>query len=448
MTRLASTGRSGDWLDSMDYFDMLTPVKPFAAKTFAFAAALVLPLTTMRGEAALTVSTNFESASAHVLALSDNPQSIQIEPGGNPDRGWPCWWYFRVDGVNPSLPLEVKVTASDATLPAMINKPARKLAPAWALPKCAAISSDGRTWSRTAPGERHGKTTTYRITSPSNTVWIAWGPPFGPTDASNFISNLASTHPFVKPFTLTVSREGRQAPAVRFIEGDKPVTQRHGVWIIARQHAWEVGGTWVNAGLAEWLAGKSEPAQWVRQNAEVFLVPIMDVDDVATGDGGKECLPQDPNQDWSAQPHFLEVAAVEKGVLALAKEGRMDLMIDLHNPGAGATQVNLWLTPTNYIGAQAAANQDQLFTTISREVTEPLTVAAKPVWDGPGPHWATLSCPWVYRHGNPQTVAITMETAWNSAAGTTNGFKAVGEQLGVAIASYLRSLSNNPAKSN
>jgi len=226
------------------------------------------------------------------------------------------------------------------------------------------------------------------------------------------------------------------------------VTQRPGVWILARQHAWESGGTWVGVGLAEWLAGNSESAQWVRQNAEVFFVPVMDVDHVATGDGGKECIPQDPNQDWSANPHWPEVAAVEKGVLALAKEGRMDLLLDLHNPGATATQVTLWLTPTNYLGAQAAANQNQLFTIVSREVTEPLSVAAEPHWDGPGPHWPTLSCPWVYEHANPQTVAITVETAWNTPVGTTTGYRAVGQRLGVAMASYLRNRSSSPAKPN
>jgi hypothetical protein len=130
------------------------------------ALVLVLPLTPVRSEAALAVSTNFEGGSAKVLAINDNPQSVQIEPGGDPERGWPCWWFLRVDGVNPAQPLEVKVTASGATLPARIGKPARKLAPAWALPKCAATSSDGRAWNQTAPGERHGNSTTSSPTWP------------------------------------------------------------------------------------------------------------------------------------------------------------------------------------------------------------------------------------------------------------------------------------------
>lgn len=433
-------------VDFADHSHMLTLMKHVGDKTFAFAVAFALLLMPVLSKAALTVSTNFEGGSAKVLAMSDNPQSVQIEPGGEADRGWPCWWFLRMDGVNPSQPLEVKVTASSAMLPAMIGKEARKLAPAWALPRQAAISDDGREWRQTAPGEMNGNATTYRITAPSKTVWIAWGPPFGPMDAAGFINKLASAHPYVKPFTLTVSREGRQVPAVRFIEGTRPLTQRPGVWILARQHAWESGGTWVGVGLAEWLADNSESAQWVRQNAEVFFVPVMDVDHVATGDGGKECIPQDPNQDWSASPHWPEVAAVEKGIQALAGEGRMDVLVDLHNPAASAKQVNVWLTPTNLLGTQAAANQNQLFTNLSREMTEPLSVAADPHWDAPGPHWHTLSCPWVYEHANPQTVAITVETAWNTPVSTTTGYRAVGQRLGIALASYLRNRSSSPAK--
>ena len=36
--------------------------------------------------------------------------------------------------------------------------------------------------------------------------------------------------------------------------------------------------------------------------AEIVLVPIMDIDNAATGNGGKDALPQDHNRDWSDQP--------------------------------------------------------------------------------------------------------------------------------------------------
>ena len=113
--------------------------------------------------------------------------------------------------------------------------------------------------------------------------------------------------------------------------------------------------------------------------------------------------------------------------LTLVKEQRMDLLVDLHNPGAGAKQVDLWISPTNLIGAVQARNQDRFVAALRREVREPIPVKSEPHWDGPGKDpfwqqaWHDLTCPWTYEHGNPHTVAITMETPWNVPASTADG---------------------------
>lgn len=76
-------------------------------------------------------------------------------------------------------------------------------------------------------------------------------------------------------------------------------------------------------------------AAWLRQHAEIFVVPIMDVDNTATGNGGKNALPQDHNRDWSSQPHWNEIIAAKRRVSDLIAEGRMDVFLDLHNPAPG-----------------------------------------------------------------------------------------------------------------
>jgi hypothetical protein len=38
-----------------------------------------------------------------------------------------------------------------------------------------------------------------------------------------------------------------------------------------------------------------------------------------------------------------------------------------------------------------------------------------------------LTCPWVYEHANPQTVAVTLEVPWNADASTISGYRSVGE---------------------
>lgn len=409
-----------------------------------FGCMLLFGVAATRSSAALTLSTNFESGSARVLAIDAATQTVRISPAGDPTRGWPCWWYLRIDGVDPAKPLTVEVAASQAMLPAFGPKRPRSLAAAWSFPTQAAISTNGVVWGRTPKLERRGNIAVYRVSAGAPTVWLAWGPPFTPADAGAFIQRAAERHSFATAFTLARSLEGRAAPALRIADGDKPAGERRGIWILARQHAWEAGGTWVGIGFAEWLMSQDERARWLRQNAEVFFVPIMDVDRVATGDGGKEGLPQDANFDWSEAPHWPEVAAAQKRITALVKERRMDLLVDLHNPGAGQKEVDLWITPTNLIGALQAQNQERFVAALRQEVRAPIPVKAAPHWDGPGndPFWQAawheLTCPWVYEHGNPQTVAITMETPWNTPASTVDGYRAVGVRLGLAIEKYFR----------
>jgi hypothetical protein len=204
------------------------------------------------------VTTNFESGSARVLAINEETQTIRVMPAGDPVRGWPCWWYLRVDGVTSGKPLTLEVVGSSATLPAHRAKSARKLDPAWALPARAAISANGKSWAQTDAGERRGNIATYRIEGSANTVWLAWGPPFTPGDTTAWIEATAGKHPFAKPFTLASSREGRPVPAMQIREGAKPDAERLGVWILVRQHAWESGGSWVGVGLGDWIAGADE----------------------------------------------------------------------------------------------------------------------------------------------------------------------------------------------
>jgi len=49
----------------------------------------------------LSVDTNFEGASATGIEIDQTARRISFMPGGDPDRGWPCWWYLRINGITP-----------------------------------------------------------------------------------------------------------------------------------------------------------------------------------------------------------------------------------------------------------------------------------------------------------------------------------------------------------
>ncbi|MBY0327660.1 MAG: hypothetical protein K2Q30_12125, partial [Gemmataceae bacterium] len=90
----------------------------------------------------LGVESNFEGASVTVLEINEKERSISFMPGGDPLRGWPCWWYFRVTGLMPGETITLKLKGSTATVMkpgAPLSKP---LASLWAMPMRATYSVD------------------------------------------------------------------------------------------------------------------------------------------------------------------------------------------------------------------------------------------------------------------------------------------------------------------
>jgi hypothetical protein len=225
--------------------------------------------------------------------------------------------------------------------------------------------------------------------------------------------------------------------------GEQAAGHRSGVWIEARQHAWESGASWVCRGVAEWVVSDDEAARWLREHAEIYIVPIMDVDHVATGDGGKEALPQDHNRDWSDAPHWPEVAAAQQRLAGLASERRLDVFLDLHDPG-----------PSD-LGSYFYTGEDTLLTEVGKQQRERFLALARERLRGPIPYdpktrasgatyhplWRQISNNWVMAHAHPHTLALCLETAWNTPASTSEGYLTTGRQLAATVAAYLRDSS-------
>ncbi|NBY03047.1 MAG: zinc carboxypeptidase, partial [Planctomycetes bacterium] len=94
----------------------------------------------------LGVESGFEGASVNVLEIDQKERSISFMPGGDPLRGWPCWWYFRATGVIPGEIITLKLKGSTATVMkpgAPLSKP---LASLWAMPSRATYSVDNAAW--------------------------------------------------------------------------------------------------------------------------------------------------------------------------------------------------------------------------------------------------------------------------------------------------------------
>ena len=394
-----------------------------------------------RSSDALTVESDFEGASVSAVEIDETARRIRFRPGGDPTRGWPCWWYFRVSGITPGESITLHLQGSTATTSLPGGPLSKPLAPSWAMPDQATFSTDGKTWQHTEKGVKEGDMMIYTLKPETASVFVAWGPPYTPSTAAAFVREMSGKSPSAKATELCRSREDRAVPMLHVKEGERTDKQRFGVWVQARQHAWESGSSWVAQGFGEWLVSDDPEAAWLRQNAEIFLVPIMDIDNTATGNGGKDAQPQDHNRDWSPKPHWNEVNAAKKRVGSLIQEGRMDVFLDLHNPAPGDPTFFFTL-PTDLLKEPMIGLRDRFIELAYGRISKikPLIpMSNQPKTTGPNysPLWRQMSANWVSMNGNPHTVSLCLETIWNYRNSTTEGYRAVGANLAAAVREYL-----------
>lgn len=121
----------------------------------------------------LRIVSDFEGASIREARIDQQKRCVEFMPGGDPVRGWPCWWYFRVEGVQAGEIITLRLRGSDATVSAPGRPRQKPLAPAWAMPAQAACSFDGTEWHRTPKGTREGEWITYTIRAQAPVFWVA-----------------------------------------------------------------------------------------------------------------------------------------------------------------------------------------------------------------------------------------------------------------------------------
>jgi hypothetical protein len=405
----------------------------FLKLTFVLHLALVF----CGSAAEVRVSTDFEGGSARVESVEQDARVIHLMPGGDPQRGWPCWWFVRVEGVEKDARWTIDLGGSDRPARNNGKDTGKPLDPKWSMPVKAAFSTDGKTWQQTAPGRRQGKRILYEVTGTGSPLWVAWGPPFTPADTDALLAQVESRFPSAKGFDLARTREGRTVRAVRIGAAAKP---SRGIWVQARQHAWESGASWVARGLIEWLTGDDPDALWLRENAEIVVVPIMDVDNAATGNGGKEAAPRDHNRDWSDQPVYPEVSAAQKQLGEWGKAGHLDMFLDLHNPGPADLRPFFFMGPAELLDDTGRQRRADFLASARRRMTGPLALEPEPRITGADYHplWRQMSGLWVNGHADPRALAACLETSWNTPHSTTDGYLTVGRQLGQAMSDYIR----------
>lgn len=386
--------------------------------------------------AEIRLSTDFEGGNAEVVTLDQAAKTLRIMPALHEGRGWPCWWYFRLDGLTPGEPITLEVQAQTKPF-----RETRVLAASWCQPKHAWLSSDGETWTPSDAGVLSAdKVMRYSLKPSTTSLRIAWGPPFVPKDAEQLLAEIAAKLPEAQRFALAKTRDGRAVNGIRIGDENAP----HHVWIGSRHHAWEAGGSQVGRGFIRWYA--SDEAKALRAQTCLHYIPIMDVDNAVLGAGGKDAIPRDHNRDWADAPVYPEVAAAQRMIRSIHAKHGLDVYIDLHNPGSDDPV--FFFGPFAFermVGIQQR-NYQRWMDLAAANIVEPFHVQPKyrfATYVKTDEERGRMSSGWVRNHTGDFTISVTLETGWNSARMSVEGYSKIGAGLGRALAAYI---AENPRR--
>jgi hypothetical protein len=360
-----------------------------------------------------------------VESIDQTARIIRIKPTAHPDRGWDCWWYFKLSGIKPGETI-------------MIDLGGGKDAANFAQADRATFTTDGKTWLHTEPGEKRNNRIVYRQRIDATEARFAWGPPFTGDDAAALIKETITKCKQAEAFELCKSAGNRPVMGLHIASAEKSDTPKHGIWITARQHAWESGGSWVCRGLVEWLVSDDPRALALRNTSDFHIVPIVDLDNVTLGAGGKEEPPEDHNRDWTDTPHHPAVIALQREMLHGNPQSQLQMYIDLHNPSPADKSSYFFISPRSILPAGAWTNVNRFLQAAQIEMTSPLGYRGEFRESGPNydARWKQIGKNWVTLHTANPVVSVTLETAWNTPASTAEGYQTVGKQLGLAIERY------------
>jgi len=129
--------------------------------------------------------------------------------------------------------------------------------------------------------------------------------------------------------TLCRSRKDRAVELLRL--GRLDGKAEHCVLLTARHHACEMSTGWALEGFSEAVLADTPQGQWIREHAEIWIVPFMDKDGVEDGDQGKLRRPHDPWLDYAGDSLYPAVAALRERVPAWSA-GRLRVALDWHSP--------------------------------------------------------------------------------------------------------------------
>ncbi|GAB2792272.1 M14-type cytosolic carboxypeptidase [Rhabdobacter roseus] len=379
----------------------------------------------------IKVRQDFPGGGGVMERIDEVRRAIRFRAHNEQGGGWgQVWWYFQVDGLTPGTLITLELNYG--------HPPGSGVAPQ------AYFSTDQKTWQLTAAGQEAADGPTqlmvYNQRVLSARMWFAYNLPYLPEHLHELRTLAEKSGTAASVYDLCRSRNHRPVLALRLAETPRAGTQRYGIWLQARAHAFESGTSWVLHELARWLMSSDPEARQLRACADLTLVPIVDVDGVVEGRTGKNQPPYDHNRGWDeSASHWPEVRAIQAQLTELTRQNALDLFIDIHGPGNGAHPYFICPTPSALPTDLRRQNQAAFLACLEAQEQTKETrkaLSMERFFFSPRQINYQSSAGWVSAHTTPSVVALTLETNMSSPLSTPEGYQAEGRALGRGIARY------------
>lgn len=238
------------------------------------------------------------------------------------------WYYFRMD----RLP-RAEVTLDFTDLVGEYNF--RLGAHAVTKNTRPVFSYDNLTWTHFSDDEvswdERKVELTLRFTPKRSTMWIAHMAPYGKAELGRL---LALHSPYLKQSSVGKTFRGRDIPLLTVTDASVPDTNKRVVWLMARQHAWEAGTSFVADGAVRFLLSSDPEAAQIRRSTIFQIIPLFDIDGVNEGAVRFNVNGYDNNRNWDVtdEKTMPEIASVRQSIESwLAAGKRIDLFLAVHD---------------------------------------------------------------------------------------------------------------------
>jgi hypothetical protein len=197
------------------------------------------------------------------------------------------------------------------------------------------FSYDGRAWQHFTDSQvswnESDVTLTLHFNPAHSRMWIAHTVPYTNRDLARLLS-LRS--PDLQIETIGTSAHSRPITLLTITDPSTPDAAKKVIWLIARQHAWETGTSWVADGAARFLLSGDPEATRLRRSIVFKVLPVFDPDGVAEGAVRFNGNGYDNNRNWDTVDARLmpEIAALQDAVRTWLDSGRsIHMFLALHN---------------------------------------------------------------------------------------------------------------------